>query len=548
MKNELRAVIALITTYTIGNFLILFNQGIYWDSWVWMPLTKAKRYEFLWNLLADDTKRFTAYYLYRISGLFDNPILFMKLLAFLSWLLAGLFLYGILRKKLSLRVDRAFFISAAVILTPTFLVRIEPSILQHSVNLMLFFMAALIYFIAEKNKNKFVAAINYGLSWLLFFLSFHTYSLLVFYGGFLLLLFVSYHQENPGRPLKALLWPWLKSNFLFIILPIIFWCLKIFFWQPEGNWAGYDNFINPVSSPSFTILLLWETIIYGFFWPILASILVLHRKIFALLFLIVSSITYLATKKIYSHENEIDSTTQKGKEFESRYYLIAGGILFSLGFLPYFLTGKVPHILGNPFNMRAALLLPLGSSLIILGTLLLIIKKGWQPLVQRIILTLFITFAIYNYYGLDMDWYKQIAVIESLKTTNNEDIKTASTLIFWDKIRGLNWLNREIHGEEYIGYLQEIYDFQKNPKIGVTEGEHIINKQDIQKIPVARSYPENFNPLEKVINVNITTYDGPEILTVSNWLKIKQLELFGGKQFFMNKINDTFRIKLEINS
>ena len=545
MKNDLKAIIALITTYLIGNFLLLFNKAIYWDTWIWLPIIKKNNYAMLWNALYQ-SKRFTAYYLYRTSGFFDNPVLFFKLTAFFSCLLAGLFLYGILRKKLSLRIDRAFFISAFFILTPIFLVRVDSSILQHSFNIMLFFLAAFIYFIAEKNKNKFIAFINYGLSWVLFFISFNTYSLLALYGGFALLLFAFYRQENKERPLISLILPWFKNNFLFIILPIIFWSLKLSVWKDEGVLVDYDNFFNLLASPSFTTLLLWETIIYGFFWQIIAPVLILHRKIFALLFLIISFITYLTTKKIFAPENENNAgPVQKETDYDPKYYLIAGEILFFLGFLPYFLTGKMPHILGNPFNMRSAFLLPLGSSLIILGAILLIIKKEWQSLIQKIILALFMTFTIYNYYGLDMDWYKQIAVIESLGSNQDENLKSATTLIFNDKISSLNWVNREIHGEEYLGYLQEIYDFRENPKFGTAGGE--TNYYYIQKDLVTRPYSENFDPLKKVVNVNIITYDGPEILTVGNWLKIKRLEIFGDKQSFIEKIRNTFRIKLEIN-
>ena len=545
MKNDTRAIIAIIITYITGNFLLLFNKAIYWDTWIWLPIIKEGNYKILWDALYQ-SKRFTAYYLYRVSGFFDNPVLFFKIMAFVCCLLAGLLLYGILRKKLSLRIDRAFFISAFFVLTPVFLVRIDSSVLQHSFNIMLFFLAALVYFIAEKNKNRFVAVINYSLSWILFFLSFNTYSLLAFYGGFILLLLIPYFQENKEGALISLLWPWIKSNFLFIILPVIFWGLKLSVWKDEGFLTGYDDFINPFNSPSFTILLFWETIIYGFFWQIVAPILILHRKIFALLFLTISLITYLATKKIFTSENENNaSPAQKEIDYSPKYYLIAGGILFFLGFLPYFLTGKMPHVLGNPFNMRSAFLLPLGSSLLTLGLILLIIKKEWQSAAQNIILALFMTFTIYNYYGLDMDWYKQMAIIESLKTSQDGNLKSATTLVFNDKISGLNWLNREIHGEEYLGYLEEIYNFQENPKFGTAKGE--TNYYSIQKDFIAQPYPKDFNPLKEIVDINISTYDGPEILTVGNWLKIKQLEIFENQQTFIDKIKDTFRIKLEIS-
>ncbi|MEK9170481.1 MAG: hypothetical protein AAB674_02430, partial [Patescibacteria group bacterium] len=73
------------------------------------------------------------------------------------------------------------------------------------------------------------------------------------------------------------------------------------------------------------------------------------------------------------------------------------------------------------------------------------------------------------------------------------------------------------------------------------------NYYSIQKDFIAQPYPKDFNPLKEIVDINISTYDGPEILTVGNWLKIKQLEIFENQQTFIDKIKDTFRIKLEIS-
>ena len=155
------------------------------------------------------------------------------------------------------------------------------------------------------------------------------------------------------------------------------------------------------------------------------------------------------------------------------------------------------------------------------------------------------TFTIYNYYGLDMDGYKQIALIENLKSSLNENLKSATTLIFNDKIQGLNWQNRHVFGEEYLGYVLEIY--KNNPKFATTDRGLVVNKEGLRIFFVVYPFPEDFNPLEKIVNINITTYDGPEILTVGNWLKIKRLEIFGDQKSFTKKITDIFRIKLEIS-
>ena len=70
---------------------------------------------------------------------------------------------------------------------------------------------------------------------------------------------------------------------------------------------------------------------------------------------------------------------------------------------------------------------------------------------------LFMTFTIYNYYGLDMDWYKQMAVIESLKTAK---VNLKRNLFLMTNI-GLNWLNREIHGKNTSAIWKKFIIFKK---------------------------------------------------------------------------------------
>ena len=141
-----------------------------------------------------------------MAWLTNNPIFFMKFLSFISWLLAGLFLYGILRQKLALRQNRAFFISACFMLIPIYLVKIIQIVLRYSISNAIFFLAIFLYFTAQKSAGKFIKYSGYLLAWILFFLSFETNSFLVFYLGFLGMLLLLYRQENLGRPFLALLY------------------------------------------------------------------------------------------------------------------------------------------------------------------------------------------------------------------------------------------------------------------------------------------------------------------------------------------------------
>lgn len=540
MKNDFKAILALIATYTVGNFLLLLNRGIYWDGWYHMPLILAKSP--VLDYLANGQRLYTLYYFFRFVEWAGHPIFFIKLFSFTGWLLAGIFLYAILRKKLNLRIDRAFFIAASFNLIPIYLVRVESAMVPYSIDNMFFFLAAFLYFIAETTDGKISAGTLFLTSWALFFLSFFTPSFLVFYGGFLALLFFFHYRKNPEQPLRDIAWTWFKNNFFFIILPVIFWSLKTVFWQPNGAFAYYNQFISlkDISAP-FITTLLWENIIFGFFWPIIAPLTILDRKIFAGLFLIIGMITYLIAKKILASDDGRSADAEESA-IEAKQYLGAGAALFILGFLPYVMVGKSPHLFGDGFAMRHALLLPLGSSLILLGMILLMIKKEWQSRTQIVILALFTVFTAYNYYGLDMDHYKQLAIIESLKETQNTDIRTASSLILYDKV-GVNWQNRNVAGEEYSGYVQSAFP-KEQLKVAVSEGNDPVLAYTTAAVPLAQFFPPGFDPGRKIVRVSLNSAATQEISTVAHWLTLKKSELFGTEEELDKKIKDIFAIRL----
>lgn len=535
MKNDFRAIISLIIAYTVGNFLLLLNKGLYWDAWQWMTLLKEKEYGLMWSL-ADQSKLYTHYFLLRPLEFIGDPVFLVNLISFLSWLMAGLFIYGILRKKLSLPVSSAFFISACSMLIPTLLVKTGQSILHYSVNNTFFFLAVFLYFIAEQNKSRLIAVLNYGASWALFFLSFLTNSFLVFYGGFLILLFLSYRQKNSDQPIASSIKPWLKTNILFIILPAVFWVIKISVLVPYGNFAGYNQFIslNAESLMQF-IQNLWQHVVYGFFWPILAPLTILQRKIFAGIFLITFVGFYFLIKKTLSPGNGESNAPAKK-------YWGFGLLLLALGMTPYLLVGKAPQIFGYGFAMRHALLLPLGSSLVILGIILSIVKDRWQILLQIILLALFSTFTIYNYYLLDMDWYKQQAVIESLKETPGDLIKNTPMLVFYDQA-GARWQNRNITSGEYLNYVQRAFP-DNNVKLVSASGDEPAAKYQYSIPFNSGTSLTDLGPGEKELNLEIQSGATSEIITVSNWLKIKKLELFSDESNLLKTIKDIYQIKI----
>lgn len=534
MKNDLKAIVALITTYTIGNFLLLFNRGMYWDGWDLITALQEKKYALLYKIYVSDFQRYTEYLILRLLGLFDNPLLISKFLAFTSWILAALFLYGILRKKFSLAINKAFFLSAFFALVPVYLVKIDLAFAHYFVNNMLFFGGVFLYFLAEKNKNLLFKYAGLTFSWLIFFMSFNTESLLVFYGGFLFVLFWDYKKNLADKPLFTSIISWLKKDFIFIVLPIIFWVIKLTLGKPVSGPESYYNEFLPLNAASLPTYIqnIWQFIAYGFFWPIIAPLSILDKKIFVGIFLITAALFYFITRKVFS-------LNDRGSDFSPKQYFSFSFFLLVLGMVPYLAVGKGPHVFGNGFGMRHALLLPAGSALIILSAILAVIKERWQVFIQIIMLALFSTFTIYNYYWMDMDWYKQQAIIESLRETKSESIKNATTIIFHDNT-GINWQNRNIRSAEYFSYVYTAFP-KNHSKLVATEEYNPIEQYPFAKLHT--EFPPDFNPLKRVVTVDIISKATSEIQTVPHWLSIKKSEIFSDKSAFLEKIKNIYRIE-----
>lgn len=533
-NNARMPIIILTTLYLLGNALLLLNRGVYWDGRYYFYLLEQSEWNVLWAHLTE-VKLFSLYYVIRLVSLFPHPMLAIKMLAFFSWLIAGILLFIILTKKIKLPAHHVFFISSIFLLIPSFPIKAEFSVLYYSLCNMFFFIGAYIYFSSEGAHSAFVKYFGYLISGIFFFLSFFTNSFLVFYVGFLLITLWYQYKEQ-----------WLRKNAFFVALPILFWALKISLGKPEVSYNEFV-FLRADFLAGF-IKNFWNGIAYGFFWPLVAPITILQRKVFAGLFAIMLVIVYALTKRFLRNDNERDA------EASEKYwrYVMAGTFLFFLGLAPYLAVGKAPSIFGPGFAMRHALLLPLGSAFIILGVILSVIQEQWQKTIQIIILTLFCTFSIYTYFTLDMDWYKQKAIVKAL--ADAPELLQTSTLIINDNVRGFEFQNRTILDFEYQTYVNEAFS-QEHFKF-VIRGNGNVDENNINQM-VQEKYlafldaemfpvPPNFDPLTKPVSIEIVSRATEEIYTVPKWLRLKYYELFLNNALFSQKLADELQIVVQL--
>ncbi|MDO8482531.1 MAG: hypothetical protein Q7S86_01780 [bacterium] len=554
-KIEPKTILSITLLYFLGHFLILLDRSFYSDGLHLTTLLNDGAYSQIWVHLGQ-FKAYSLYYIIKFLMLLGGDFaLLTKIACFLNWLIAGIALYVILKKIVRLRECNSFFIAASFLLIGSFPFKSQLMYLQYSIANMLFFLAILLYFTARtygKTTLRYLGQIAAGG---LFFLSFTTNSLLVFYGGFLLFDLYEYFKEKSDSFPRAFV-SWFKYHFFLIILPLAYWCFQLSLGKSYGPMGEhYNEFV--FFNPGFLSVFFdntWNYIVYGFFWPLVGPLTILDRRIFVALLVIVSIIVYFLTKKIFfSRGNENGAvSTEKYLNLKPRHYVFFGCLWFALGAFPYLAVGDYPSIYGTGLRMRYGILLPLGSSLIILGIILGTVKEKWQPKVQVVILGLFIVFNVYNYYTLNMDWYGQKAIVASLKNTKSEKIKNASTLIFDDSGLRMQYMGRDVKSGEYTLYLHEAF-YPKNFKFGIATND--IPRGEAVNDFVARSYlgfvrsgvfphPADFDPTAKVLNVGVISKTGRETVTVGMWLKLKKSELFSDKETFLKKLEDELQIEV----
>lgn len=550
MKNY-KNIIFLSVTYLLAHGLLLANRVIMWDGWLWSSLLKQKNYETLYRFF-DQAGLIHMYVIYRIINNFGEPVIVSKILVFAGWLLAGLCVYAIIKEFTVWGEKNALFIAVLFSLAPIFIVRFEIALISYSLSNAVFFLGAYL-FLRAQIAGRLVSKIILQILALVFLIgSFFTASFLVFYGALIIFafhLFLKRKNSEFGPSLVGNAYEFIKKNILWILLPIVFYAVqRKFIGSPYGIYEGYNSFVflnQDISLFSRLMILIdrsFQFIVYGFGWPIISSVVILQNKIFLLISLFFGTIALYLNNKFHlfgtSNEGGSDNVPLKPK-----YIFIWGILLFVFGAAAYILVGESPNPFGSGFDMRHGLILPLGFSLIIFAFIEGGLNKKIQPIGKIIIIALFITYNIYNYYTVDMDYYKQIGVIESLKEKYQQgEIGERDIFVFYDQAALYRWRGRPIRDYEYTGYL---YEATGNPKLLGTDMDG-----DLKLMLLAKNAKLDFDDkrtAERFKNI-IIDYQPKHIANFKDWMTLKVADLFFSVDVLKSLNKNLIGIKTEITN
>lgn len=365
----------VIFLYAFSNLgLLLLGNHPFWDDWIVVDLP-------WWQIL--DT--------FKQAGSFLNiwGYLHVSMLAIGPWLyrFASLILfygisyhfYSILKRTAILDEEQSFAAALICLFLPLNLGRGALILFPYVFCLYIFMLA---WSLLPRNRN---------ISFLLFFLSFNINSLLVFYLLPLLEgLSIFFHRLPAGPPLTArkilsLLKIYILGEPIFILLPIIYYSIKLLFFRPYGLYSGYNEHYSILSLIKSPFLQFGE-LLYSVSKLDLPATLCLFFIFFVLLIVVPRS--KLGWKAL-------------------RIPAISIFVIY-LGVLPYHILGLVPTFTG--WSSRHQLLMPFGISILIAYCIYQVPKTINSRSLLRLVLLACIFASSVNSFSFYADSRKQQSV------------------------------------------------------------------------------------------------------------------------------------------
>jgi hypothetical protein len=394
-KKHLLSII-ILAALTFGPQLL--NRGLYWDDWT---ITKVSDEALKTQFLDTGVGYYSGvYHLHAFLQSTSDPIIYYRILAFVSTLLSTIAIFKILEKSFIFKGDE-LFISILFLTSPFFSTRITQICLPYTI----FFSFFLWAFYLGLSENK----ISRLFSIILFFISFFVNSLIPFYLTFIIWLYFKNVQQNPRS--------FIIKNSSFLLVPILFIVFKILVLKTSGlhNIEGYNEIT--VRGIIMLPLNMFNSFINNYVYSFRLFFQVITDSIlFIPLLIVLTSATYLIIKRFNSLEIGNTSIELLNGRLSIRKYqviLFTGILLFILSVFPYDLVNKSPSYFG--FNTRNQLLLSIPYAICCLSILRMVINAKYFKIFFSVLIAGGMMLNIYFTSNFQKNHNKQNAIIEIIK-------------------------------------------------------------------------------------------------------------------------------------
>ena len=450
--------LVVLGVYGAAHGLMLLCNGVYWDDWyivLGSPDTIANLYRHY------GLPMFGRYH----AALNSLGIAGYRLVVFLSYLASALCLLAILGRVREIDRGTALVLVLFFAVFPSNSARISIMASRIEVCYALFFAG--FWLLAVHLETRVLALRLAALAFL--FASFLTPSLLVFYA--LVPAYVAYQARPELRSLRSST-ALLLRNLDLVLLPLAFWALKLAYFQPYGEFRGYNRVTPESALQAFSFI---DNAFYGgFVDPIVRSFQLLPEFIVS---------AAIAAVLVAMRLGSIDSAPSAGSLRQSRWFLLAGFVMFVLGVYPYLAVGKVPT--PDDWDSRHQLLTPLGAAFMLVYLPRLLVPGRAQVLIHALLIGVFVAGNLQQWVAFQKDWYKQVALIENFRTS--PEVERGTRFAIDDRTRDLdaNW--RHYRTYEYAGLFRTAFGdakrsgrLRRDDEIGAGETALVVEHGELQ--------------------------------------------------------------------
>ena len=444
--------VALLIPYTVahGGLLLILN-AVYWDDWTVFGhrmATMLSRFETtgsVFNLRG---------YLH-LAMLSAGPWLY-RIATFALMFFSGVLLWKIIERHARINIDARYAIVLLFLVLPFYNARVALIDFPYTLQYFLFFLG---WYLLDKSRPA---------SLVLFFLSFETNSLLVFYA---LPMMEWYFRSGNKLDLKAGC-SWGLRRIDYAVLPFAYWLIKTSHFRPFGVNKGYNE--------SYVL----QNLIVGPFM-LAMDLMRLHMSIVLLV---------LALTLCLRHLKKVDFG---GDDFHRR-LLPCGMVALACALIPYWVVGAFPTFL--VWTSRHQLLMPLGTALLLAWLLGRFLRTS-RPAAFAFVVAASIAVNVEAYIEFHQDWSKQKELVTLM--SRNDRIRDAALIVFDD--RTANAGDRKYAFYEWNGLMRMAYGDET--RFGLNAGgtaEYLQGKLDayFNENYVAKDHVRRLNENSVIVRID----------------------------------------------
>lgn len=424
----------LLYIFTHGLLLIIPNS-IFWDDWI----ISQMNYKDILELFSQTGSVFNFYGWVHVIFLYFGPW-FYKALTFLLMFFSAFLIDLIFRDYRFLNFldfEKRFVFVLLFLILPYYWARVAMIDMVYTLSYFLFFLA---WYLMKRNK---------AISALLFFFSFNTNSLLVFYFLPVSFYFLDCLLLNGFKKI----FKFTILNSFFLIIPFLFFFIKRIFYIPYGLYQGYNQNLNIslkniydqfcaqyLSNYNFLLNFFFDNSYHFFFFFFLAFFF------FALLL----KFRYFRNKLSYLY---------------CVFLLFLGVGISFIGSFPYWSLNYIGTF--NEWTSRHQLLLPLGMSFICLS---IFYSVGYFFRISLIsmVVSLCIVTNVQTYKDFYFDWDKQTQLIELFKSS--DVVRRAQLIVINDRTKDKNAIHRTYRAYEWNGLM--VRSFGNENRLAVDQADY----------------------------------------------------------------------------